>query len=204
MDAVQLFLRDHARVHSAQVGEAESGMWLEDIVLNGLSDDQIRQRPHESANSLAWILWHMARGEDMGVNTLVAGRPQVIEGDGWLERLGLTRADVGTGMTDDEVSDFSQRVDITALREYRAAVGRRTREVVGALSADDWDQLIDADAMERARAIGAIGPNAGWLVGVFGGKTKALILGHVGTGHNFWHLGEAMTVRSLAGLPLPF
>ncbi|MEX1255314.1 MAG: DinB family protein [Dehalococcoidia bacterium] len=204
MDAVELFLREHARVHSAQVAEAEAAMWLEDIVLGEMTDEQIRHRPHESMNSLAWIFWHMARAEDMGVNALVAGQPQVIEGDGWLEKLGLSRVDIGTGMSDDEVSDFSQRVDIATLRAYRAAVGRRTREVVGGLKADDWDQLIDTDAMERAAAAGAIGPNAGWLSVVFGGKTKALILSHVGASHNFWHLGEAMTVRSLAGQRLPF
>jgi hypothetical protein len=203
MDAVELFLREHARVHSAQVAEAEAQMWLEDIVLDKLSDEQVR-RSAQGMNSLAWIFWHMARSEDMGVNAVVAGQPQVIEGDAWLDRLGLTRADIGTGMTDDEVCDFSRRVDIAALRAYRAAVGRRTREVVGALTPDDWDELIDGDAMERAAASGAIGPNAGWLKVVFGGKTKALIISHVGASHNFWHLGEAMTVRSLAGQRLPF
>jgi hypothetical protein len=204
MDAVQLFLREHARVHSAQVAEAEAAMWLEDVVLGELSDEQVRQRPQEGVNSLAWILWHMARSEDMGVNAIVSGRPQVIEGDGWLERFGLSRSDIGTGMTDDEVADFSERIDIATLRAYRAAVGRQTREVVGAMAPGDWDELIDEDAMERVAEAGSIGPNAGWLKVVFGGKTKALIITHVGASHNFWHLGEAMTVRSLAGQRLPF
>jgi len=203
MDATELFLRDHARVHSKGVGEAEGGMWLENLVLDGLTEEQMRLRPAEGTNSLVWIFWHMARGEDMGVNVIVAGRPQVIEEDNWLDRLGLTRADIGTGMTDDEVADFSACVDIATMRAYRAAVGKRTREVVSALGPGEWEQLQDEDAMQRALAAGAIGENARWLTQVFGGKSKALILGHVGTGHNFWHLGEAMTVRSLAGLRLP-
>jgi hypothetical protein len=203
MDAAELFLRDHARTHGKGVGEAEGGLWLADFAVGGLTDEQMRRRPAEGMNSLVWILWHMARSEDMGVNALVAGRPQVIEEDNWLDRLGLSRADIGAGMTDDEVADFSAQVDIPTMQAYRAAVGLRTREVVSAMRPDEWAELQDANSMERAKAAGAIGPNAQWLPGVFGGKSKALILGHVGTGHNFWHLGEAMTVRSLLGLRLP-
>ena len=201
MDATELFLRDHARTHSAGVGEAEAGMFLENLVLDNLTDEQVRLRPAEGTNSLVWIFWHMARSEDMGINSVVAGRPQVIEEDGWVERLGLSRNDIGTGMTDDEVAGFN--VDIATLRAYRAAVGRRTREVVRALRPEQWGAMQDADSMRRAKDAGALGPNAGWIADSFGGKSNALILGHVGTGHNFWHLGEAMTVRSLAGLRLP-
>jgi hypothetical protein len=202
MNATELFLRDHSRIHAQGVGEAEAGMYLEDMVLGGLTDDQVRMRPVERVNSLAWLFWHMARTEDMAINTVVFGKPQVIESDGWLERLGLSRNDVGTGMTDDEVGDFTARVDLPAMRAYRAAVGKRTQELVRAMPLGDWEQPVDADAMQRAQESGAIGPNAGWLVTVFGGKTKALLISHASTCHGFWRLGEAVTVRSLCGAPL--
>ena len=47
-----------------------------------LTDDQMRLRPHPHLNSIAWLLWHMA-SEDMGVNRLIANRPDVLTGDGW-------------------------------------------------------------------------------------------------------------------------
>ena len=202
MDAAQLFLQDHARVHSAAVAEPE-GVPLEDVVLGGLSDEQVRQRPAEDLNSLAWLVWHMARCEDAAINTVVAGRRQVIEEDNWMERLGLARADIGTGMTDDEVSDFSARVDIAGLRAYRAAVGRRTREVVQALAPDAWERPISDDDLERAVAAGLIGENAGWVQGFWAGKTTAWFISWLAGGHSYWHLGEAMCVRSQAGLGLP-
>jgi uncharacterized damage-inducible protein DinB len=31
-----------------------------------LTDDQMRLRPHPQLNSIARLLWHMARSEDMG------------------------------------------------------------------------------------------------------------------------------------------
>jgi hypothetical protein len=201
MDATQLFLREHARAHSKGVAEAEAGMNLENFVLDNLTDEQVRTRPADGMNSLLWIFWHMARSEDFGVNVIIAERPQVIECDGWSERLGLSRADIGTGMTDDEVAGFG--IDVSVLREYRAAVGKRTREVVSAMPVAEWEEILPDAATERMLASGAVGPNAGWVPALFGGKSKALILAHVGSSHNFWHLGEAMTVRSLSGQRLP-
>jgi hypothetical protein len=201
VNITELYLRDHARVHSNKVGEAEAGMYLEDIVLGGLTDEQVRARPN-GMNSLAWVIFHMARSEDIGVNVLVSGKPQVFD-DGWAPRLGLDFTHIGTGMSDDEVAGFTATLNIAELREYRASVGQRTREIVSAMRPEEWDEILGPEAMERMKAAGGIGPNAGWLEGVFGGKSKALIMSHVGTGHNFWHLGEAMTLRSLAGMRLP-
>ncbi len=203
MDAQQMFLLDHARAHSATVGEAEGGIWISDFTFRGLDDDQMRHRPQEGLNSLAWLLWHMARAEDMGVNVCVAERPQVLEGDGWKERLNVARHDMAAGMTDEEVGEFTDAVDIQALRDYRDAVGNRTREVVGAMRPVQFDEQIDADKIEQAFEDGTISQNAVWLRGFMNKKTKAFVLGHVGTGHNFMHLGEAWCLRSMAGLKLP-
>lgn len=203
MDAIELFLRDHARTHSAAVGGAEGGLGFEDLLVSGMTEEQLRQRPQEGTNSLAWLLWHMARTEDMGVNMIVAGRPTVLDDGGWLARLGLAGHNMGAGMSDDEVADVTRRLDIAALRAYRAAVGLRTREVVSAMRPEELDEVIDAGHVERAYADGVIGEQAAWIRGFLGGKTKAYLLSHVGHGHNFMHLGEAWCVRSLLGLRLP-
>ena len=203
MDAQQMFLLDHARAHSRAVGQAEGGIWISDFTFSGLEDGQMRHRPQEGLNSLAWLLWHMARAEDMGVNLCVAERPQVLESDGWKERLNVARHDMAAGMTDEEVGEFTDAVDIQALRDYRDAVGKRTREVVTAMSPQHFDEQIDAAKIEQAFADGTISQNAEWLRGFMDKKTKAFVLGHVGTGHNFMHLGEAWCLRSMAGLKLP-
>ena len=199
MDARDLFLREHARAHSSAMS-GDVDMPFTDFIF-GLGDEQMRQCP-PGTNSLAWILWHMARSEDMGVNLVVAGRPQVIETGDWMAKLGLSRVDIGTGMSDDEVSDFTSSVDIAVIREYRDAVGRRTREAVAALAPDEWLQPIDTALLARAFDEGAIGSGGAWLRGFIDGKTKEFLLAHVSVRHNFMHIGEAMTVRSFAGQPL--
>jgi hypothetical protein len=105
-------------------------------------------------------------------------------------------------MNDDEVAEFTNRVNLDALKEYRNAVGRRTREVVQELRPEEWTELQDAGAMQRVAEAGAIGENAQWMASAFGGKSKALILSHTCVAHSFWHLGEGVTVRSLVGAKL--
>src|ERR1700737_4991009 len=116
MDTRDLFLEQHAAVHSAAVGGNK--MSAAERAFAGLSDEQMRVRPREDLNSLAWLMWHIARAEDIMVNTILHGRDQVCD-DPWRKRLGVTRRDFGIGMTSAEVTELTRQVDLAALREYR-------------------------------------------------------------------------------------
>ena len=99
MDAVDFFLLRYETLHRT----------LLDDLLQGLTDSQVRGRPHPGVNTIAWLIWHSARIEDVGVNRFVVDGVQVIDG-GWRGRLGVDRRDVGTGMTDAEVDALSARL----------------------------------------------------------------------------------------------
>lgn len=197
MNGLELFLREHAIVHSAELVKGESRS-MEDTVLRDLDDAQIRARPH-GLNSLAWILWHIARCEDVAVNAVVAARPQVFDEGGWAVRLGLERRDIGTGMNAEEVALLSEQIDIAALRAYRLAVGRRTREVAEALPEADWERTAGTEEVGRASAQEAFGPypEAAWVERFWHGKSNAWFLHFLGVGHNFMHIGQARWVRKL-------
>src|SRR5262249_1795115 len=72
MDVREMFLDQHAAVHSAAVGGNK--MSAAERAFAGLTDEQMRVRPREDLNSLAWLMWHIARAEDIIVNTVLAGR----------------------------------------------------------------------------------------------------------------------------------
>jgi hypothetical protein len=135
MDAVSFFLVQHASVHTSEVGGAPSYF---DRVLGGLTEADLRARPAPGVNSILWLLWHMARTEDASVNLVVAHRQQVLDDD-WVRRLGVPWRHIGTGMTDDEVSELTRRADVEAVRAYRDAVVHCTREVVRTLAPAAWD-----------------------------------------------------------------
>jgi hypothetical protein len=196
MDARDLFLEQHAAAHSAAVGGNK--MSAAERTFTGLTDEQMRVRPREDLNSLAWLMWHIARAEDILVNVVLHGRPQVFD-DPWTKRLGITRRDFGIGMTSPEVTEVTRQLDLAALREYRDAVGRRTREIVGGFQEQDWQGQVAADALQRAADQGGFGGRAEALIKAFTGRPRAAVLSGIALFHPMAHMGEAATVRTAGG-----
>ena len=196
MDARDLFLDQHAVVHSAAVGGNKAS--AAERAFGGLSAEQMRVRPREDLNSLAWLMFHIARAEDILVNVVLSGRTQVFD-DAWRGRLGITRLDFGIGMTSPEVTELTRQVDLAALQEYRDAVGRRTREIVSAFKPQDWEGQVSMANAEAAAAQGAFGARAEALVKNFSGRPRAAMLSGIALFHSAGHLGEAVTVRGAGG-----
>jgi hypothetical protein len=71
-----------------------------EAVLDGLSEDELATRPGPDANTIAWLVWHLARVEDDHVAG-VAGHEQVYTADGFNERFALPFGDdaIGYGQT---------------------------------------------------------------------------------------------------------
>ena len=196
MDARDLFLEQHALMHSAAVGGNK--MSSAERTFAGLTDAQMRVRPREDLNSVAWLMWHISRAEDIMVNTILSGRAQVVD-DGWMKKLGITRRDFGIGMSTAEVTDLSGQIELGALREYRDAVGLRTREIVSGFKADGWDGVISPESVQRAATDGAFGARTEALSKAFPGRPRSAVLNNIALFHSAGHMGEAVTVRAAGG-----
>jgi hypothetical protein len=61
MDARDLFLDQHTAVHSVAVGGNKGS--AAERVFGGVTDEQMRLRPREDLNSLAWIMWHISESD---------------------------------------------------------------------------------------------------------------------------------------------
>ena len=70
MDRLDYVLEQHAHSHAAALTGAAEPM-LSDQVLAGPGEEQLRLRPAPGLNSIAWLLWHIARSEDVMVGVLL-------------------------------------------------------------------------------------------------------------------------------------
>ena len=112
-------------------------------VVGGLSAEQLEYRVDGRANSIAWLVWHLARVQDDHVAE-VAGTEQVWTSDGWLQRFGLPfeAGATGFGHGADEVS--AVRVESgDLLLGYYDAVHEQTTAYVRGLSDSDFDRIVD-------------------------------------------------------------
>jgi len=119
--------------------------------------------------------------------------------EGMLGLRPIARPDFGIGMTKPEVAELSAKIDIAALRDYRDAVGRRTREIVGGFGPGDWKGEIEASAVEKAAALGCFGTRAEGMVKAFAGRARSAVVPAILIMHSAGHMGEAATVRTTGG-----
>ncbi len=192
--AVDLFLRQHAAVHTSAVGQ--TGDWsFEDEVLQDLSDQAARWIPPKMEHSIAWMIWHITRIEDMTMNTLVANEPQIFAQENWPARMNASVRDTGNTMNAQEIAQLSAAIDLPALRDYRAAVGLRTREVIRQLPPELLKQKVSADRLKILADQGDVLPDAYELLEYWSGRTIGGLLLMPATRHPFVHFNEAMRVK---------
>lgn len=193
--AVELFLSQHAMIHAAEMSGC--GLWsFEDEVCADLSEAAWRIIPPKGEHSIAWMVWHVTRIEDITMNLLVNGSPQVMAQGGWLARLQVSARDTGSAMDAAEIAALSKEMDIAALREYRLAVGRRTREIISGLPREAFGQPIAPERLQRVLDEGGVLESARWLVEYWGGHKIGGLLLMPPTRHPFVHWNEALRVKA--------
>jgi hypothetical protein len=193
-EALALFMTQHAMVHSAAMANT-GGPSFEDELLDDMPSEQMRRIPKGSEHSVAWLIWHIARIEDVTMNLLVAGEPQIFNQDQWFERLDAGYRNTGNAMEEADIAGLSAAVDLVELRAYRLAVGRRTRQIVEGLSSDQLKQKVDPARLQLALDQGAVLPEAQGLIDYWGRRTIAGLLLMPPTRHNFIHLNEAQRLK---------
>ena len=107
-----------------------------DDLTDGVTDETSFFRPTGEANSIAWLIWHSARVQDLQL-CHIAGVEQVWTRDGWDDRFGLDLAgnDHGYGHGPDDVAQVA--VAVLSERFGRYVVGT-TVEVDGGIGLISW------------------------------------------------------------------
>ncbi|OBG17570.1 hypothetical protein A5765_05475 [Mycolicibacterium celeriflavum] len=109
---------------------------------DGLTDETAFFRPTSTANSIAWLIWHSARQQDVQISD-IANTEQVWLRDGWVDRFGLDlpRDDMGYGHSPEEVGRV--RVSADLLAGYSHAVHKATLEYIASVTVDELSRIVD-------------------------------------------------------------
>jgi Protein of unknown function (DUF664) len=109
----------------------------------GLTRAALEAKVDPETNTIAWLLWHIGRGQDAQVSALM-GEEQVWTAGGWSRRFDLDLPDDSTGYahTPEDVSKVSGP-DSELYLDYIGAVCKRSINYVGELSDTDFDDIVD-------------------------------------------------------------
>lgn len=195
-EAINLCLEQHAMVHSSEMSQI-SVVTFEDELWNNLDEIAFRTMPTINDETIAWSLWHLTRVEDITMNILVADADQVINTDNWLEKMQVKICDTGNSMTDEEIIELSSIINMQELRNYRIAVGRRSREMIRNFQPADLKRKMEAARLQRVLDEGAVlnVEGANWLINFWGRKSVAGLLLMPVTRHHMVHINESMRLK---------
>lgn len=191
---LELFLNQHAAVHSAKMSNANIYSF-EDEITSGLTEAQLRKIPQRFNHSIAWNLWHLARVEDVTMNLLVAGKKQVVLKNNWLDKLNYRECHTGNGMSDKSIMDFSEAVNIKALLKYRIEVGRNTGKNAAKLTLDCLTAKVEQSRIQKIWDDKSMLRNAKEIIDYWSRQTIAGLMLMPFTRHCFLHLNESRRIR---------
>jgi hypothetical protein len=167
-------------------------------VLGRVPRERRDERPDDSS-SIAWLLWHLTRPQDVAVHAVVRGGADVLHAGGWAARVGATGFAPGTGLSEGDDRAAAAALDLDALDGYVDAVWDATAS--WRTSADltaELDRVPDAPgALAR---LGVSDADYDWLYRMWDGKPVSFHVQWEAVGHGFNHLGEMVHVRNAMGL----
>ena len=132
MDVAELLLEIYGRVPP-----------LARRAVDGLPPERLTERVGPEANTIAWMVWHLARVQDHDVAELLDAA-QLWVTDGWAARFGMEPepANHGYGHTPEQVAGV-RPADGQLLLDYLDAVQARTVGMLRGLRAADLDRIVD-------------------------------------------------------------
>ncbi|HEV2640260.1 MAG TPA: DUF664 domain-containing protein [Actinocrinis sp.] len=112
-------------------------------VVDGLSVRHSVRRLDPEANTVAWLVWHLARVQDDHL-AKAAGTEQVWTAQGWVKRFGLPFPPEAHGYGQNAADVAAVRVDpLDLLTGYHDAVHEESVKYVRGLSNADFDRVVD-------------------------------------------------------------
>lgn len=111
--------------------------------VDGLDVEALTWRPDAHANSIAWLVWHLARIQDDHVAE-VADREQIWVRGAWAGRFGLAADSLETGFGHSSTEVAAIRPDSAdALVAYLDAVTDQTQQFLDTVDGAALDRIVD-------------------------------------------------------------
>jgi hypothetical protein len=112
-------------------------------VLDGLTLDDLKQRPAPDANTIGWLLWHATRSLDRTIGDVMWGEQLWVK-DGWHKKFNRPPDpnDTGWGHSFEDVAGL-EIPDVQTLLDYHRAVMEMSVKYIVNLSEDGLDREFD-------------------------------------------------------------
>lgn len=171
----------------------------ENSIRNVVGYEQMKERLGDRGNSIAWLLWHLARTEDVVVQVLIQGGSQVLQEGDWPERLGVDATHIGTGLGDDEVGDFTKALNVEAVDEYWQSVAKASYQWLKSVRAEELEMVpeLNERLVGAPNVLGGASNEA--IIAFWNGQSARQLFQGVVISHGFIHIGQMQEIGGRLG-----
>lgn len=115
----------------------------------------------------------------------------------WMNRLNAAIRDTGNAMNRDEIRQFSNKIKMDELKNYRIETGRRTQKIISGLKPPDLKREMTERQLKRLYDEGCVLDVEGssWLADFWGRKKVAGILLMPITRRQVVHLNKSLKIK---------
>lgn len=147
-------------------------------VLDGLTVDDLNQRPSPDCNSIGWLAWHLTRSHDRNLSEL-AKKQQLWIKDNWHIRFNcsLDPTETGFGHSLKDAAEFVSPDSKTILEYHHAVLELAKRYIDNNLSETDLKRRVKSPTLKNVATV------------------RGRLLGIISEG--LQHVGQAAYVRGL-------
>lgn len=184
-----LFLDIHTKLNLSEISNSKENEV--DKLFKDLNKNEYSIMPTKKDETIAWVLWHIARIEDLTTNILIAKEEQIFNQE-WQSRLNVSISDTGNALDDDEIMILSKNINVDELIYYRNTVSKNTQKIIKNLTNADMKRIVDINDLKRILDAGGLtnDKNSIWLFDFWGKKDVAGILLMPLTRHIMLHLND--------------
>ena len=119
---------------------------------DGLTQEEIGWAPAPHCNSIAFILCHVARVEDVWINSVIRITTWVYTDQGWREKLGIPAREMGFGYTEEQLKAWPVP-KLEDLMGYASAVHKNTLAVLKSLTPEMLLEVPRPDNPEQTTGV---------------------------------------------------
>jgi uncharacterized damage-inducible protein DinB len=122
--------------------------------LDGMTSDDLDERPHPDCNTMGWLTWHLTRVQDDHIADLM-GEEQLWTKDKWHAKFNRPSdpKDIGFGHSSEQAGAFKSPTAETLLAYHRAVLERSKCYIEG-LSKNDLDRELNEPWFQPLPTVG--------------------------------------------------
>ena len=168
-----------------------------------LSKEEYSWMPFPNANgyhskTIAYSIWHIFRIEDIVAHSLIQGNEEIFSIAEYQKRIISPIITTGNELQEQQIVDFSKKIDIDQLYQYIVQVHESTESLLKSFTFSDMKQKFGEEDKSRLYSLQVVSSDekANWLIDYWCGKDIRGLIQMPFSRHWIMHVEASLRIES--------